>query len=227
MPAAFAAQRMACPPVRKQHVSCRRQRPTSSLPSISTSPHRQRPPSWSGAAADGTGGTELRVDPGAGTVLLKDRVTGTVLASGAVPPDSFAAGQLNRVQLTVRGAEATALINGVEAVSGPAGTAAGSGFGLRVSGGGAYFQNVRADDVASYMNGLYQPGYHYSQNSGNSSDPNGLVYFRGRIPPLPPGPRALGARRQHRPAALETAAHRPAAPGGRRVVVRFRGRGCH
>lgn len=131
------------------------------------------------SAADGTGGTELRVDPGAGTVLLKDRGTGTVLASGAIPPDSFASGQLNRVQLTVRGAQATALINGVQAVSGPAGSAARSGFALRVSGGGAYFQNVRADDVASYMNGLYQPGYHYSQNSGNSSDPNGLVYFDG------------------------------------------------
>jgi levanase len=129
--------------------------------------------------ADGTGGTELRVDPGTGTVLLKDRAAGTVLASGAVPPDSFAVGQLNRVQLTVRGSQVTALINGVQAFSGPAGTAAGSGFGLRVSGGGAYFQNVRADDVTSYMNGLYQPGYHYSQNSGNSSDPNGLVYFDG------------------------------------------------
>ena len=112
-------------------------------------------------------------------MLLKDRGTGTVLASGTVPPDSFAAGQLNRVQLTVRGAEATALINGVQAVSGPAGTAAGSGFGLRVSGGGAYFQNVRADDVASYMNGLYQPGYHYSQLIGSTSDPNGLVYYDG------------------------------------------------
>ncbi|WP_104173705.1 GH32 C-terminal domain-containing protein [Arthrobacter sp. Y81] len=131
------------------------------------------------SAADGTGGTELRVDPGAGTVLLKDRTTGSVLASGAVPRDSFAAGQFNRVQLTVRGTQATVLINGVQAVSGPAGTGTGSGFGLRVSGGGAYFQNVRADDVASYMNGLYQPGYHYSQNSGNSSDPNGLVYFDG------------------------------------------------
>ncbi|WLQ08470.1 glycoside hydrolase family 32 protein [Arthrobacter oryzae] len=131
------------------------------------------------SAPDGTGGTELRVDPGAGTVLLADRGTGTVLASGAVPPDSFATGQLNRVQLTVRGAQATALINGVQAVSGPAGFAAGTGFGLRANGGGAYFQNVRADDVATYMNGLYQPGYHYSQNSGNSSDPNGLVYFDG------------------------------------------------
>ncbi|MBP1137916.1 levanbiose-producing levanase [Arthrobacter sp. PvP023] len=131
------------------------------------------------SAPDGTGGTELRVDPGAGTVQLKDRTTGTVLASGAVPPDSFAAGQLNRIQLTVRGGQAAALINGVQAVAGPAGQAAGAGFGLRVSGGGAYFQNVRADDVDSYMNGLYQPGYHYSQNSGNSSDPNGLVYFDG------------------------------------------------
>lgn len=129
--------------------------------------------------ADGTGGTELRVDPGAGTVLLKDLTTGAVLAGGAVPPDSFAVGQLNRVQLTVQGSQATALINGVHAVSGPAGTAAGSGFGLRVSGGGAYFQNVRADDVAGYMNGIYQPGYHYSQNSGISSDPNGLLYFDG------------------------------------------------
>lgn len=128
---------------------------------------------------DGSGGTELRIDPGAGTVVLKDRSAGTVLASGAVPADSFAAGQLNRVQLTVRGTQATALINGVQSVSGPAGPAGGSGFGLRVSGGGAYFQNVRADDVAAYMNGPYQPGYHYTQNSGNSSDPNGLVYFDG------------------------------------------------
>ncbi|KIS28883.1 levanase [Arthrobacter sp. SPG23] len=131
------------------------------------------------SAPGGTGGTELRVDPGAGTVVLKDRATGTVLAGGVVPPDSFAAGQLNRIQLTVRGGQAAALINGVQAVAGPAGPAEGSGFGLRVSGGGAYFQNVRADDAAGYMNGLYQPGYHYSQNSGNSSDPNGLVYFDG------------------------------------------------
>ncbi|WP_457965360.1 glycoside hydrolase family 32 protein [Arthrobacter sp. D1-29] len=129
--------------------------------------------------ADGSGGTELRIDPSAGTVLLNDRASGTVLASGAMPPHSFAAGQLNRVQLTVQGTQATALVNGIQALSGTAGTAAGKGFGLRVGGGGAYFQNVRADDVAAYMNGLYQPGYHYSQNSGNSSDPNGLVYFDG------------------------------------------------
>ncbi len=131
------------------------------------------------SAADGTGGTELRVDPGAGTVVLRDRGSGDVLAAGTVPPDSFATGQLNRVHLTVQGNQATALVNGIQAVTGPAGPAAGSGFGLRVSGGGAYFQNVRADDAASYMNGPYQPGYHYSQNSGNSSDPNGLVYFDG------------------------------------------------
>ncbi|MBT2531115.1 glycoside hydrolase family 32 protein [Arthrobacter sp. ISL-48] len=128
---------------------------------------------------DGSGGTELRIDPGAGTVVLRDRAAGTDLANSAVPPDSLAVGQLNRVQLTVRGTQATALINGIQALSGPAGTASGKGFGLLVSGGGAHFQNVRADDVAIYMNGLYQPGYHYSQNSGNSSDPNGLVYLDG------------------------------------------------
>ena len=129
--------------------------------------------------ADGTGGTEFRVDPGAGTVVLKDRASGSVLASGAVPPDSFAAGQPSRIQLTFRGTNAAVLVNGIQALAGPAGPAAGNGIGLRVSGGGAYFQNVRADDVAAYMNGIYQPGYHYSQNSGNSSDPNGLVYFEG------------------------------------------------
>ncbi len=131
---------------------------------------------------DGSGGTELRINPGAGTVVLRDRGTGGSLASGTIPADSFAGqpvpGQANRVQITVRGTQASVLVNGRTAVEGPAGSATGTGFALLAS-GTAFFQNVRADAVEDFMNGLYQPGYHYSQQSGTSSDPNGLVYFDG------------------------------------------------
>jgi levanbiose-producing levanase len=130
------------------------------------------------SGADGTGGTELRIDPGAGTAKLYDRATSALLHSGTLPATSFKAGQLNRVQLTVRGTEASALINGTPVLNGAVSVATGTGFALLAT-GSAWFQNVRADNVDQYMNGLYQPGYHYSQNSGSSSDPNGLVYFQG------------------------------------------------
>ncbi|OFI37021.1 levanase [Arthrobacter sp. SW1] len=135
--------------------------------------------------ADGSGGTELRIDPGAGTAKLYNRATGALLLSGTLPAGSFTAAQqgslnpFNRVQLTLKGSTATVLLNGTTVLNGSAGAAPGSGFALLAAGGSATFQNVRADAVEDYMNGLYQPGYHYTQNSGSSSDPNGLVYFAG------------------------------------------------
>lgn len=134
--------------------------------------------------ADGTGGTELRIDPAAGTVALYNRATAALLLSAPLPAGSFAADpahpvDLNRVQFTMRGSDASVLINGTPALSGAVGTASGTGFALLASGGTAWFQNVRADGVEQFMNGLYQPGYHYTQQAGSSSDPNGLVYFAG------------------------------------------------
>ena len=135
--------------------------------------------------ADGSGGTELRIDPGAGTAKLYNRATGALLLSGTLPGGSFTAAQqtslspFNRVQLTLQGSTATVLVNGTAVLNGNAGTASGTGAALLVAGGSGTFQNVRVDPVEEYMNGLYQPGYHYSQNSGSSSDPNGLVYFAG------------------------------------------------
>lgn len=132
------------------------------------------------SAADGTGGIELRIDPGAGTAKLYNRAPSALLHSGNLPSTSFKAGQLNRVQLTVQGSEASVVINGTPVLNGAVPTSSGEGFALLTT-GTAWFQNVRADDVDQYMNGLYQPGYHYSQNSGNSSDPNGLVFFDGEF----------------------------------------------
>ncbi|NYD77782.1 glycoside hydrolase family 32 protein [Arthrobacter cupressi] len=135
--------------------------------------------------ADGSGGTELRIDPGAGTAKLYNRATGALLLSGTLPGGSFTAAQqtslspFNRVQLTLQGSTSTVLVNGTAVLNGNAGTASGTGAALLVAGGSGTFQNVRVDPVEEYMNGLYQPGYHYSQNSGSSSDPNGLVYFAG------------------------------------------------
>ncbi|MHC6222729.1 GH32 C-terminal domain-containing protein [Arthrobacter sp. MMS24-S77] len=136
------------------------------------------------SGADGTGGTELRIDPGAGTASLYNRATSALLLSAALPAGSFTADpahpvELNRVQFTVRGSDASVLINGTAVLSGSVGTASGTGFALLASGGTAWFQNVRADGVEQFMNGLYQPGYHYTQQAGSSSDPNGLVYFAG------------------------------------------------
>ena len=129
---------------------------------------------------DGTGGTELRITPASGTAALYDRATGTVVRSGTLPAGSFAsAAQPYRVQFTLQGGSATVLVDGVNVLSGTVPAAAGSGFALLATGGSAAFQNVRADAAGDYMNGLYQPGYHYSQNAGNASDPNGLVYFGG------------------------------------------------
>lgn len=128
------------------------------------------------SGTDGSGGTELRIDPAAGTARLYDRADSALLLSGTLPATSFKAGQLNRVQYTLRGAEASVLIDGTPVLQGAVPAASGTGFALLAT-GTAWFQSVRADDADQYMNGLYQPGYHYSQNSGNSSDPNGLVYF--------------------------------------------------
>ncbi|MGP0223751.1 GH32 C-terminal domain-containing protein [Paenarthrobacter sp. NCHU4564] len=130
------------------------------------------------SGADGAGGLELRVDPATGTAKLYNRASSALLLSGALPGHSFKAGQLNRVQLTARGTEASVLINGTPVLNGQVPAAAGTGFALLAT-GTAWFQSVRADNVDQYMNGLYQPGYHYTQNSGNSSDPNGLVYLDG------------------------------------------------
>lgn len=130
------------------------------------------------SGADGSGGLELRIDPGAGAAKLYDRTGSTLLLTGALPATSFKAGQLNRVQFTARGTEASVLVNGQPVLAGAVPAASGSGVALLAS-GTAWFQNVRADSVDQYMNGPYQPGYHYTQNSGNSSDPNGLVFFDG------------------------------------------------
>ncbi|MCU1517369.1 MAG: Levanase, partial [Pseudarthrobacter sp.] len=130
------------------------------------------------SGADGAGGLELRIDPGTATAKLYNRTGSALLLSGTLPATSFKAEQQNRVQLTVRGTEASALINGTPVLHGQVPASAGSGFALLTT-GTAWFQNVRADHADHYMNGLYQPGYHYTQNAGNSSDPNGLVYFDG------------------------------------------------
>ncbi|MEV7607636.1 glycoside hydrolase family 32 protein [Paenarthrobacter sp. NPDC089322] len=130
------------------------------------------------SGTDGTGGLELKLDPGAGKARLYNRATPALLTEGTLPAHSFKAGQLNRVQFTVRGTEASALINGTPVLNGTVPAATGAGTALLAT-GTAWFQNVRADNVDQYMNGLYQPGYHYTQNSGNSSDPNGLVFYDG------------------------------------------------
>lgn len=130
------------------------------------------------SGADGSGGLELRIDPGAGTAKLYNRASSALLLSGTLPATGFKAGQLNRIQFTARGTDASVLINGTTVLGGTVPAAAGPGFGLLAT-GTAWFQNVRADSVDQFMNGLYQPGYHYTQNSGSSSDPNGLVYFEG------------------------------------------------
>ncbi|UVJ39401.1 glycoside hydrolase family 32 protein [Arthrobacter sp. CJ23] len=129
--------------------------------------------------ADGSGGTELRIDPGAGTAKVYERAASALLLSSTLPAGSFGTSSPARVQFTVRGSEASVLINGTSVLSGSVGTAAGTGFALLAGGGTAWFQNVRADAAGDYMNGLYQPGYHYTQQAGSSSDPNGLVYFDG------------------------------------------------
>ncbi|ACL41746.1 Levanase [Pseudarthrobacter chlorophenolicus A6] len=130
------------------------------------------------SGADGSGGLELRIDPGAGTAKLYNRAASTLLHVGTLPATSFKAGQLNRVQFTARGTEASVLVNGTPVLGGAVPAASGSGFALLAT-GTTWFQNIRADSVDQYMNGTYQPGYHYTQNSGNSSDPNGLVFFDG------------------------------------------------
>lgn len=128
--------------------------------------------------ADGSGGLELRIDPAAGTVQLFNRATSALLLSGTLPATGFKPGQLNRIHFTARGTDASVLVNGTPVLDGTVPAASGSGYALLAS-GTAWFQNVRADSVDQFMNGLYQPGYHYTQNSGNSSDPNGLVFYQG------------------------------------------------
>jgi levanbiose-producing levanase len=133
------------------------------------------------ASANGSGGYEARLDAARNTVSLIDRASGARVATAAAPVRRIAAGGTYRVEARATGRTIELHVDGVRAlkarVSGP--TSAAASIGIAAAHGTAYFQNVRARSTAGYFTEPYRPAYHYTQLTGSTSDPNGLVYHDG------------------------------------------------
>ncbi|WP_326599855.1 glycoside hydrolase family 32 protein [Streptomyces sp. NBC_01803] len=132
------------------------------------------------AGAGGSGGYELRLDRAGYRVRLLDRASGTELASAEPPVRALRAGVPYRVELRLTGSALRAFVDGAEVFDRSVGAGAGTSLGLAVGAGGtAYFDNVLASAPEEHYTEPYRPSYHYSQRTGNASDPNGLVYYEG------------------------------------------------
>ena len=130
--------------------------------------------------AHGSGGYEIRLDTAANLLTLRDRTRGTVLASAKPTIRALGAASAYRLEAHAEGRELTVLLDGVELLNTSIDAGSATGFvGLSVTGGTAYFQNVRARATTAWYTEQYRPGYHFSELAEYTSDPNGLVYYEG------------------------------------------------
>lgn len=129
--------------------------------------------------AAGVGGYEVRVDPVADTVSLRRRVDGGVLASAGAPVRPIGPGSAYRLEVHAVGTALEVFLDGVRVLNTTV-VAAGAGrVGLTARAGVAYFQNIRVRAPRDWYTEPFRPGYHFSELTEYSSDPNGLVYFAG------------------------------------------------
>ncbi|GAA0526550.1 hypothetical protein GCM10010172_03860 [Paractinoplanes ferrugineus] len=131
------------------------------------------------AAANGAGGYEARLDAGRNAVILLDGSTGAHLASATGPVRPIAPGGSYRVEARVTGTSMQVYVDGVLTLTARVSRTAGAAVAVVAGGGTSYFQNVEVHGTADYFTEPYRPAYHYSQLTGSTSDPCGLVRYDG------------------------------------------------
>ncbi|WP_119580020.1 GH32 C-terminal domain-containing protein [Streptomyces europaeiscabiei] len=131
------------------------------------------------ASANGSGGYEARLEAGRNAVVLLDRSSGTRLASAAGPVRRIASGGTYRVEARATSRTIEVYVDGVRALKTRVSRTKGAAFGVAAAHGTSYFQNVEVRGTADYFTEPYRPTYHYSQLSGSTSDPCGLLHHDG------------------------------------------------
>ncbi|BBJ39465.1 hypothetical protein SSPO_021830 [Streptomyces antimycoticus] len=130
------------------------------------------------ASANGSGGYEVRLTTTGSTVTLIDRTSGARLTTAAAPVRRLTAGRTYRVEVRATGRTIEVHVDGVRALQTHVSpTTSAAAIGITATQGTSYFQNVQARSTADYFTEPYRPTYHYSQLTGRTSDPNGLVYY--------------------------------------------------
>jgi levanbiose-producing levanase len=131
------------------------------------------------ASANGSGGYEARLEAGRNAVVLLDRSSGARLASASGPVRRIASGGTYRVEARATGRTIEVYVDGVRALKTRVSRTTAATVGTTAAHGASYFQNVEVRGTADYFTEPYRPTYHYSQLSGSTSDPNGLVHYDG------------------------------------------------
>ncbi|MGJ3560322.1 glycoside hydrolase family 32 protein [Streptomyces sp. INA 01156] len=131
------------------------------------------------ASANGSGGYEARLEAGRNAVVLLDRSSGTRLASASGPVRRITAGGTYRVEARATGRTIEVYVDGVRALKTRVSRTKGAAFGTAAAHGTSYFQNVEVHSTADYFTEPYRPTYHYSQLTGSTSDPCGLLHHDG------------------------------------------------
>ncbi|MDX3763139.1 glycoside hydrolase family 32 protein [Streptomyces sp. AK02-04a] len=131
------------------------------------------------ASANGSGGYEARLEADRNAVVLLDRSSGARLASASGPVRRIASGGTYRVEARATGRTIEVYVDGVRALKTRVSRTRAATVGTTAAHGASYFQNVEVRGTADYFTEPYRPTYHYSQLSGSTSDPNGLVHYDG------------------------------------------------
>jgi levanase len=131
------------------------------------------------ASANGVGGYEVRLDAGRNAVVLLDRSTGIRVASVPGPRRPVAPGSTYRVEARATGKAMRVYVDGVQALTARVSHTKGATVGVVARQGTSYFQNVEVHATTGYFTEPYRPTYHYSQLTGSTSDPCGLVRYDG------------------------------------------------
>lgn len=131
------------------------------------------------ASANGTGGYEARLEAGRNAIVLLDRSSGTRLASASGPVRRITSGGTYRVEARATGRTIEVHVDGVRALRTRVSRTTGRAVGTTAAHGTSYFQNVEVHSTADYFTEPYRPTYHYSQLTGSTSDPCGLLYHDG------------------------------------------------
>ncbi|MFI9545118.1 GH32 C-terminal domain-containing protein [Streptomyces sp. NPDC052016] len=131
------------------------------------------------ASANGSGGYEARLDTTRSTVSLIDRTSGANLTTVAAPVRRLTAGRTYRVEAHATGRTVEVYVDGVRVLKTRVPRTTSGAVGIRAAHGTSYFQNVQAKSTADYFTEPYRPTYHYSQLTGRTSDPCGLLYHDG------------------------------------------------
>ncbi|WP_309116558.1 GH32 C-terminal domain-containing protein [Saccharothrix sp.] len=131
------------------------------------------------ASVNGSGGYEARLEAGRNVVVLLDRSSGARLASASGPVRPIAPGGTYRVEARATGRMVEVYVDGVRALNTNVSRTTGGAVGTASAHGTSYFQNVEVRCTADHFTEPYRPTYHYSQLTGSTSDPCGLVFHDG------------------------------------------------